>query len=331
MTSDPKWINDWLIVEQLGHGTYSKVFKVLKKGESEHMALGQINITQFENKEKDNILTEIRILSSIKHPNIINYHESLVDFSSNTLCIITEYADYGDLSDCIQRFKNLKKQISERDIWVIVFQILWGIKALHNASIIHRDLKSANIFLFSDGSVKIGDMNVATIIKNQEKFATTQTGTPYYSSPEVWGDTPYSFKSDLWSLGCMVYEMASQKVPFDADNPYQLMKKITEGVYDTLPKIFSVEVENLVTMLLNVDPTQRPTCDELLTMPFVQKIEKYLRENYILKASRVSGNTKGPVDFGKTIKFESLEILNEELKNKNCERRGGKVRDQTPR
>lgn len=66
-------------------------------------------------------------------------------------------------------------------------------------------------------------------------------------------------------------------------------------------------------------------------MPFVQKIEKYLRENYILKASRVSGDTKGPVDFGKTIKFESLEILNEELKNKNCGRRGGKVRDQTLR
>lgn len=96
---------------------------------TEILALKQIDICNFESKEQQNILNEVRILSGLKHPNIISYRESFVDFESKTLCIVTEFADYGDLYDCIYRFKELKKPIAERDIWIIVFQILRGLKA----------------------------------------------------------------------------------------------------------------------------------------------------------------------------------------------------------
>jgi NIMA (never in mitosis gene a)-related kinase len=104
---------------------------------------------------------------------------------------------------------------------VIIFQILRGLKTLHNNKIIHRDLKSANIFLFSNGSVKIGDMNVSAVVSNTNNLATTQTGTPYYSSPEIYNNVPYSYKSDMCSFGCLIYEMCALKVPFDGNTIHQ--------------------------------------------------------------------------------------------------------------
>ena len=82
-----------------------------------------------------------------------------------------------------------------------------GLKALHTHNIHHRDLKSANVFLTKNGEVKLGDLNVSKIAKNGLLY--TQTGTPYYASPEVWRDEPYDMKSDIWSVGCMVYELAA--------------------------------------------------------------------------------------------------------------------------
>lgn len=97
---------------------------------------------------------------------------------------------------------------------------------LHDANIIHRDIKPANIF-FHNGIAKIGDLNVAKHLVDQ--FTVTQTGTPYYASPEVWNEEPYNYKSDIWSLGCVLYEMTMLRPPFRADTPEKLFKKIMAG------------------------------------------------------------------------------------------------------
>ena len=95
----------------------------------------------------------------------------------------------------------------------MLIQIVAGLKALHDMKIMHRDIKSANIFMNKDGTCKLGDMNVSkSADKNGLNY--TQTGTPYYASPEVWRDEPYDFKSDIWSLGCVLYEMITLKPPF---------------------------------------------------------------------------------------------------------------------
>ena len=291
----------------LGEGTYSKVYKARRANSDLILALKQIEICNFEGKELENILNEIRILSCIRHQNILEYIESFIDFESKTLCIVTEYADYGDLFECISWFSNSKKDINERDIWVIIFQILRGLKTLHNNKIIHRDLKSANIFLFSNGSVKIGDMNVSAIVSHTNNLATTQTGTPYYSSPEIWDETPYSYKSDMWSFGCLIYEMCSLKVPFDGENIYQLMTSISTGVFSPIPEKYSIEISTLINSLLTVDPEKRPSCQAVVGMGFVKDIEKYLKENSEL-GCEVGGEGVGRGDWeglGKTLRFES--------------------------
>ena len=112
-----------------------------------------------------------------------------------------------------------------------------GLKALHDINILHRDLKCANVFCTSDRCYKLGDLNVSKVAKRG--MARTQPGTPYYTSPEVWNDRPYDAKCDVWSLGCVVYEMATLRPPFRANNLNELYAKIQKGLYEPLPRFYS--------------------------------------------------------------------------------------------
>jgi len=149
--------------------------------------------------------------------------------------------------------------MNEDDIWRIFIQVVRGLKALHDMKIYHRDLKTANIFLMKDGSVKLGDMNVSKVAKKGLLY--TQTGTPYYASPEVWGDKPYDHKSDIWSLGCCLYETAALKPPFRAEDMQGLYKKVLRGIYPSIPKGFSNELAQIVKLMVQVSPQMRPSCD----------------------------------------------------------------------
>lgn len=110
-------------------------------------------------------------------------------------------------------------------------------KTLHNLTILHRDLKSANVFITKNDDFKLGDMNVSKVAKRG--FVQTQTGTPYYASPEVWRDEAYNAKSDIWSLGCVAYEMAALKPPFRAQDMEGLFQKVQKGVCDRIPSKYS--------------------------------------------------------------------------------------------
>jgi NIMA (never in mitosis gene a)-related kinase len=128
-----------------------------------------------------------------------------------------EYADNGDLFQKISEHQKQKTTFAEQDIWRIFIQVVRGLKAMHDLNIMHRDLKSANVFLYKDFTSKLGDMNVSKVA-NKRGLNYTQTGTPYYASPEVWRDEPYDIKSDIWSLGCVLYEIIALKPPFTADD-----------------------------------------------------------------------------------------------------------------
>lgn len=132
-----------------------------------------------------------------------------------------------------------------------------GLKVLHDQKILHRDIKTSNIFLTKEGMAKLGDLNVSKIAKGG--MLHTQTGTPYYASPEVWNDKPYDQKSDIWSLGCVLYEMCALKPPFKAEDMKTLHNKIVKGVYQPIPKQFSPELEGIVRSLLNTSPILRPS------------------------------------------------------------------------
>ena len=143
-----------------------------------------------------------------------------------------EFADDGDVFQRICECQNNKQFMKEKHIWKIVIQVVRGLKSLHELSILHRDMKSANIFLYKDQTAKLGDLNVSKVAKKGLLY--TQTGTPYYASPEVWKDQPYDFKSDVWSLGCITYEMANLGLPFQAKDMDHLYKRVIKGEYPKL-------------------------------------------------------------------------------------------------
>ena len=148
-----------------------------------------------------------------------------------------EIAEEGDLLKKTQYHIKNKSYFTENEIWKALIHMTKGLKALHDMDILHRDLKCANVFCAADGTLKLGDLNVSKVTK--KVMARTQTGTPYYTSPEVWKERPYDSKCDIWSLGCVIYEMASLRPPFRANTLKELYNKIQKGIFDRLPIFYS--------------------------------------------------------------------------------------------
>lgn len=262
-------LSQFQVLSDLGVGSYSTVFKVRRILDNEIYAMKKVSLEKLSEKEKKFTLSEIRILASINHPNIISFKEAFFEESENCLCLILEYSDSGDLYQRIQKCIKRRVHLSEKLVWSILIQLTQGLKALHDLNIIHRDLKSANVFLNKDGKVKLGDMNVSKVAK--DGFLKTQTGTPYYASPEVWNNVKYSHKSDIWSLGCVIYETLCLKPPFRGMDMDELYNNVLIGKYPNLPKIYSQDIDRVLTLLLNSNASLRPSCDEILDMPEVKK------------------------------------------------------------
>ena len=257
------------IINKLGDGAFSIVYKVRRKEDNKIYALKKVKMKNLNQKEKINSLNEVRILASIKSPFVISYKEAFISEEDQSLCLVMEFADKGDLYQKILTFKKKKQLFEEVDVWKIFIQMTRGLKSLHDLKILHRDFKSANIFLFSDGSAKIGDLNVSKVI--YKGVGQTQTGTPYYASPEVWNNDTYDTKSDIWSLACITYEMLTLNPPFRAETFEGLYKKVRAGKYNKINSKYSNDMNNLLKLLFKVNPKERPSCGEILKNPLIQK------------------------------------------------------------
>lgn len=156
--------------------------------------------------------------------------------------------------------------------WFI--QVTMAVKHIHGRNILHRDLKSQNVFLTSQGIVKLGDFGIAKVLTNTTDFCNTMVGTPYNMSPELCEDKPYNKKSDVWSLGCLLYEMCSLKHAFNGKSLPALILKIMRGRYPPIPDIYSDHLQKLVKALLSTKPTNRPMVSEILALPFIKQCIK---------------------------------------------------------
>ena len=250
-------MDDFQILSKLGEGAYSTVYKVKRIIDNQVYALKKVKLMNLSEKEKENSLNEVRILASVKSNFVVSYKEAFFDEKDNTLGIVMEFADRGDLYQQIVAHKKTAKFFEERDIWRIFIQLVKGLKALHDLKILHRDMKSANVFLFSNGCAKLGDLNVSKVARRGLGY--TQTGTPYYASPEVWKDKPYDHKSDVWSLGCVLYEMITLRPPFRAKDMEGLFNKVCKGQFSKIPERFSEDLFTIVKYLLQVNSIQRPS------------------------------------------------------------------------
>jgi len=203
---------------------------------------------------------------------------------------------------------------------------------MHKIKVMHRDLKSANIFLYNDMTAKLGDMNVSKVT-NAKGLNYTQTGTPYYASPEVWRDEPYDVKSDVWSLGCVIYEMVTLKPPFQAEDMQGLYKKILKGSLPPIPEHFSNELWTMLRLMIQVSSKKRPNCEQLMDHPiFKKRSQKYFPE---FEDSEYEISYAGQSTLLKTIRIpNNIMHLSSRLPKKNydnsldggnlsTERRGG--------
>ena len=287
------------VISKLGSGGFSKVYKVKRKIDNQVYALKKVQILNLSEKQKMSSLNEIRVLASIKSKYVVNYKEAFLDEKDSTLCLVMEYADRGDLAKRIQEQKKKGKYFNEKDIWRVFIQLVKGLKSLHDLEILHRDIKSSNIFLFSDGTAKLGDLNVCKILSNNV-LGRTQAGTPSYAAPEVWMEKPYGLKSDIWSLGCVLYEIISLHCPFRGENVVELYNKILVGEFSRIPNKFSDELNWIVLHMINLDIDKRISCDELLRCQYIKKRN----------------------EFGKSHAFKScsnkrLKVYENEVKNNN--------------
>jgi NIMA (never in mitosis gene a)-related kinase len=270
-------INDFTIIKQLGSGAFSTVSLVTRKQDKKIYALKCVQISKLSPVERQNSLNEIRLLASINHKNIISYKESFYNEENHTLNMILEYADDGDLQTKIISKKKFGCFFEEKTIWSIFIQMVKGLNELHKKKIIHRDLKSANIFLMKNGVCKLGDLNVAKVVENG--LLRTQTGTPYFASPEIWEDKPYSFKSDIWSIGCILYQIAGLKMPFQGKNIKEVYYNLKNINIPPLPDIYSPDLMNMVKKLLKLNPDERPSTQEILEDEIIKKWMKIINEN----------------------------------------------------
>ena len=305
------------ILDKLGEGAYSTVFKVKRKEDSNIYALKKVKLKGLSDKEKQNALNEVRILASVKSPFVISYKEAFIEEESEALCIVMEYADKGDLYQKIVHLKKIGCLIEEIDAWKIFIQMVRGLKSLHDLKILHRDLKSANIFLFSDGTAKIGDLNVSKVA--QKGLGYTQTGTPYYASPEVWNENPYDNKSDIWSLGCVTYEMLTLHPPFRAKDMEELYNRVIKGQYKKIGDKYSEDMNEIIGFLLKVNPKDRPNCDEILKHPIIKKRLEFFQAQ--------AGENEGMMDnidegvLLRTIRIpKNIIFLSDNLPEKNYEK-----------
>ena len=311
-------LNDFELGKELGKGAFGSVTIVKRKEDQKIYAMKRVKIGRLSQKEKLNSFNEVRILASIEHKNIIGYKEAFFDDKSKTLNIVMEYADGGDLNTQIKEIKQKKLFFEEKQIWSTLIQILEGLNYLHKSSIIHRDLKSANIFLTKDGIVKIGDLNVSKILTKMVT-TNTQTGTPYFASPEIWNDQPYDYKCDIWSVGCIIYEMASLHVPFRGVSMQNLYKNVLRGIYQQIPFRYSDDLKQIIKSILVVNPEKRPSAKELLENPIIKKkIEEFELEG---NKDLVRKNSGEKAKLMKTIKIPvNMSQINRELPQKKYEK-----------
>ena len=203
-------------------------------------------------------------MEKLDHPNIIKFREVFISKKPRfSLNIVTDFADGGDLQRKIKAQKG--KYFSETHILDWFTQICLALKHLHDKKILHRDLKSQNIFMTENGMIKLGDFGIAKCLECTYEKAITVVGTPYYLSPEIVNNKPYSFQSDIWSLGVLLYEITALKMPFDGSSLPMLSLKIIKGNYNPLPLTFSKDLRTLVAMLLIVDYHKRPSINEILS------------------------------------------------------------------
>ncbi|TNN62103.1 Serine/threonine-protein kinase Nek8 [Liparis tanakae] len=250
-------------IKVVGRGAFGIVHLCRRRIDGSFLILKEIPVEQMSRDERLAAQNECQVLKLLNHPNIIEYYENFLE--DKALMIAMEYAPGGTLAEYIQ--KRCNSLLDEDTILHFFVQILLALYHVHNKLILHRDLKTQNILLDKHQMiVKIGDFGISKILVSKSK-AYTVVGTPCYISPELCEGKPYNQKSDIWALGCVLYELASLKRAFEAANLPALVLKIMSGTFAPISDRYSPELRQLILNMLNLDPSKRPQLNEIMALP----------------------------------------------------------------
>ncbi|XP_062922108.1 serine/threonine-protein kinase Nek9-like isoform X5 [Mobula hypostoma] len=265
----PQTLAEFEKIHVVGKGAYGTAVLYRKKDDDSLVILKEINMHELNHIERQRALNEVKVLSMLDHPNIINYYDSFEE--DGVLMIEMEYAEGGTLA---QYLAQQDRELEELEILNLFHQMVAATCYLHEHNVLHRDLKTANLFLTKEGEVKLGDFGVAKLMMTGSE-AHTILGTPYYISPEICEGKCYNDKSDIWSLGCILYEMACRQRTFEGTNLPAVVNKIMKGQFAPITNNYSPEFKGLVMDMLQKEPQYRPSAHELLYVRLPEMMAKY--------------------------------------------------------
>jgi NIMA (never in mitosis gene a)-related kinase len=281
----------------------------------------EIDLSRMDQRERQAAKVEVEVLRCLKHPYIVRHWDHFLH--DNHLCIAMDYCEGGDLAKYIAQCGKQRTPIPEGHVLRWFTQCCLALKYMHELAnkeddrhppVLHRDIKAQNIFLAKReggdriGCVKIADFGISKILSTEKSLARTQVGTPYYLSPEICQKLPYGEPSDVWALGCVLYELCALHVPFEAQDLPRLFDKILRGPAPRIPGMYSRELGEIASEMLSREAGRRPSASLVLKRPIIRtEIEKMLEENK--KEKHLNGENKGKRDNRSVERRDSREPL----------------------
>lgn len=254
---------DYVTNQSVGKGRFSTVYYSIRKRDGLPCALKCIRLSAAPNNTKmsyTKCLKEVGLLRSLEHENVVRHLDSFLQ--DDELYIVLEWASKGDLKTFISSCRAQDTLLLEHQVWTFMSQCCEAVRHMHEKRIMHRDIKPSNIFIMEDGRLKLGDLGLGRYLDLQSIMAFSQVGTPLYMSPEVLRGEGHHFASDIWSLGCVLYELACLRSPFQQRKLTmdRLFLNIVKGEYPRMVAgdQYSVHVTDLVDNMLQTNPNDRP-------------------------------------------------------------------------
>eukprot|EP00927_Polykrikos_kofoidii_P046278 TRINITY_DN40495_c0_g1_i1.p1 TRINITY_DN40495_c0_g1~~TRINITY_DN40495_c0_g1_i1.p1 ORF type:complete len:946 (-),score=91.62 TRINITY_DN40495_c0_g1_i1:15-2852(-) len=250
-------------IKHIGRGQYGLVTLVRCVKDRSICVCKTVDLTCRSEKERVASFREVELLKRLHHPNVVQYLDHFA--FGETLVIAMEYCANGDLATHIRDAAKHRIRIRESAIMGYLVQIFRALEYVHGEHILHRDLKTSNVFLTDqEATVKLGDFGISRLLESSQDVAMSTVGTPQYMSPEVCESRPYTYKSDVWSLGCIAYELCVLKHAFAAENLLGLMCRIIEESLEPIPTTYSAGLDSLIRRMLTKADDVRPSVAALL-------------------------------------------------------------------